>query len=682
MSTVFADNILPSVTGYDAGSPTQRWDVYAQNLDVSGTVIFHNLLSPNATIASLASTGGAGTLASPWTGWEAAINLLPVNSHIHFPAGHYAQAVRIDMKTGWTITGDGPANVTITSSFAGSAFKTISAINSSTNINIDISGIGITNTNATPTGACIENVGGTGFYVHNVWLTGCKYSLILDQAEIVSVYDNYFWAPVGANSGNIWLTNGADWTAGALPGFTNRISILRNQFNNTAGVGIQVIDDGGGSHTISGNNFNAGVMAVRAANVTGLVLSGNEAESHTEAPYQWFATTLSGNYVGLSSGLVAHGNVTNASSGNSDFRLDFITGGVISGNWGSATAGTGLFTFKNGASNQATGLTIVGNSKLIIGTSKTSGGFVDGFGVALLRNNIWQETQTYAASGHAGGAQTVTPAFMGAPGYTDAISVGQKLFVMNADGTNSEDVTVTAIGATTFNAVFASTKAANWLIYGIYGPSYNATVFNATTGFRVAGAAASGKVLRGDGTNFVSASLAAADLSNGVTGTGAVVLAGGNPAFTAGMTLGGLITTYNGVALTGNGIPSIVAKANLTAQGAAISTTTIYAVPTSGFYAIRWVASITRAGSVSSTLGGATGFQVVYTDINDSVVKTSTPASVTGMTSTTNTTATTVSGAVHAYAKTGTNLQYAFGYTDGGGTTMQYDLNLIVESLG
>lgn len=48
---------------------------------------------------------------------------------------------------------------------------------------------------------------------------------------------------------------------------------------------------------------------------------------------------------------------------------------------------------------------------------------------------------------------------------------------------------------------------------------------NAVTGFQVNGGATSGNVLRGNGTNFVSAQLAAADLSNGVTGSGSVVLA-------------------------------------------------------------------------------------------------------------------------------------------------------------
>jgi len=53
----------------------------------------------------------------------------------------------------------------------------------------------------------------------------------------------------------------------------------------------------------------------------------------------------------------------------------------------------------------------------------------------------------------------------------------------------------------------------------------SASYIDPVSGFKVNGAAVSGNVLRGNGTTFVPAVLAAADLSNGVTGTGALVLA-------------------------------------------------------------------------------------------------------------------------------------------------------------
>jgi hypothetical protein len=52
-----------------------------------------------------------------------------------------------------------------------------------------------------------------------------------------------------------------------------------------------------------------------------------------------------------------------------------------------------------------------------------------------------------------------------------------------------------------------------------------APLMDASAGFRQGGTATSGHVLRGNGSNFVDATLAASDLSNGVTGSGAVVLA-------------------------------------------------------------------------------------------------------------------------------------------------------------
>ena len=61
-------------------------------------------------------------------------------------------------------------------------------------------------------------------------------------------------------------------------------------------------------------------------------------------------------------------------------------------------------------------------------------------------------------------------------------------------------------------------------------------VVSAVSGFQYNGVATSGHVLRGNGTAFIDAQLAAADLSNGTTGTGAVMLANA-PGFTAGPTI-------------------------------------------------------------------------------------------------------------------------------------------------
>jgi hypothetical protein len=141
----------------------------------------------------------------------------------------------------------------------------------------------------------------------------------------------------------------------------------------------------------------------------------------------------------------------------------------------------------------------------------------------------------------------------------------------------------------------------------------------------------------------------------------------------------GLFTTYANIATVSGGVPAEYATVDLITQGAAIAATTLYAVPAAGagMYRISWVATVTRAGSVSSTLGGANGFQAIYTDADDSVAKTSPPSA----TSNANTTATQLSGSVIVYAKASTNIQYKMGYTDGGGTVMQYNLHIKCEAL-
>lgn len=76
-----------------------------------------------------------------------------------------------------------------------------------------------------------------------------------------------------------------------------------------------------------------------------------------------------------------------------------------------------------------------------------------------------------------------------------------------------------------------------------FGLDVNGTI-NTNSGYRISGGATSGHVLRGNGTAFVDAALAAADLSNGVTGSGAVVLANA-PTFTGAPTVPGIVSNGN-----------------------------------------------------------------------------------------------------------------------------------------
>ena len=100
-------------------------------------------------------------------------------------------------------------------------------------------------------------------------------------------------------------------------------------------------------------------------------------------------------------------------------------------------------------------------------------------------------------------------------------------------------------------------------------------------------------------------------------------------------------------------------------------------------YRISWVATVTQAATVSSTLGGTNGFQILYTDNDTSVVKTMPGTIVSGVdTNANNSTSTgTISGCFIANAKASTNIQYQMDYTSSGATPMQYNLHIKLEAL-
>lgn len=137
---------------------------------------------------------------------------------------------------------------------------------------------------------------------------------------------------------------------------------------------------------------------------------------------------------------------------------------------------------------------------------------------------------------------------------------------------------------------------------------------------------------------------------------------------------------------------TIGASVDLTGQAAAVGPTTILAVPAGqgGQYKISWSAKVTTADTTSSTLGGATGFRVGYTDTDDSVALTTpawwgggnngaAPTSAAG-----NATSTQASGEVVVNAKAGTNIQYSFDYTSLAAPStvaMLYSLHITVKKL-
>lgn len=135
-----------------------------------------------------------------------------------------------------------------------------------------------------------------------------------------------------------------------------------------------------------------------------------------------------------------------------------------------------------------------------------------------------------------------------------------------------------------------------------------AGIINTLTGFRINSAAASGHVLRGNGTNYIDAQLAAADLSNGITGTAgsAVVLTTSptiaSPTFTG--TVVGAATIPNSV-LANSSVTYGTTSVALGASNTAIAGITSFGL-TSGS-TVNWNSDvfIGRAGAANFMHGAA-----------------------------------------------------------------------------
>lgn len=237
----------------------------------------------------------------------------------------------------------------------------------------------------------------------------------------------------------------------------------------------------------------------------------------------------------------------------------------------------------------------------------------------------------------------------------------------NGDQTILEDDLLPAPGNTTqslgsaaapWNATLNNLTIAGSTTFG---------VVNALTGFQIGGAAPATHVLRGNGVDYVDAVLAASDLSNGVTGTGAVVLAAAPQISSLSMT--GLITKYNNLATVGVGIPSEVATVGLVTQAASIGSTTLWANATGAAQLVRviWDIICTKTGSSGNTVTATFGW-------NNGAAS---PTAVTSAASLTVLGAE-LSGVLIASVTNSTNLTYLTTVNNTTGAP-QYSLNLRVE---
>lgn len=403
------------------------------------------ITAANSYASSYAS--GAGVFLPPG-GYRttAELSLLP---YVHlFGAGLVSTAIRVD-HTGNGIRMTSPVNVTLPRFNVMSDFY-ISCVNT-----------------ATSAGAGIVDEAGAFVWIDRVYVLGFAVCVVFDQTEHAAITRSTCDRRTETLAG-LWIVNGPARRVGALPGFTNVISVSHTQFNGIAGVGNGIIDDGGATHEVRNCNFNAGLTGALLAGVSGLIYTNNEHEGYTQDV--WVRSTQIGNAeVGPVGAMDMRGNVF-SSICPYNILLDALTSSVIEAN----SFGQATIAAMHIRSPRVNGNRIGRQNKLITGTWRTPAPFINGTQANIFLNDLselW--VQTYVvASAVAGAGVVFTPATLGFPDTRNGelIQPGSRLFAINVDGTNGEVVTVTATTATTVTATLATSKAAGWLLYGVDGP--------------------------------------------------------------------------------------------------------------------------------------------------------------------------------------------------------------------
>lgn len=466
-TTACATNTVPNVF-----STMSAGNVAASTLDAN-----FSFLNNNAPTYSAVNYGAKcdGT-----TDDTAAINLALVTAHsavggvVVLPSGTCLET-GITMKSGTTLVGQGQTATILKIAGTGNGVTKTAPINSSTAVNTTVANLTIQSTNGGNTGGGYVDVGGSYVTLYNVGVTGFKYGVIFDQTELATISNSNF---TSNSTAGIWLVNGADHTAGANKGYTNRITITDNQFNSNY---INLLDDGGANHYVANNNFNGGGVSARITGVYGLTIANNEIEGASGNPIYIAETTYAGAYIGPSSAFSIFDNTI--SGGTCNIYIDQANNGTIFNNTFYQYS-TAALCANFGANYRIPAITVANNSKVTRGGGLTALPFFDDLTKWQTQADTTNQfSSTYATSSLSAGVNTVTPASM------ELISPSTSLFVINLDGSNPELVQVSATTGSTFTATFLAAKASNFIIQGVKGlPSgtYNPTIFGASTAGTIA----------------------------------------------------------------------------------------------------------------------------------------------------------------------------------------------------
>jgi hypothetical protein len=377
--------------------------------------------------------------------------------------------------------------------------------------------------------------------------------------------------------------------------------------------------------------------------------------------------------------------VNNTGSGiyNVSGTISFAVGGAlkafINGNINLAT-NTGMYTL--GSSND-TSLTRISAANVAIGngTTSDSSGTLSVLGVAAIGvNNLTFSTngsaRWFVASGGAFAPSTDAANNLGGL-VNRAVNGYFSGSLIWTDGAGSADSSIFRNAAATWGFGTGTTANSNGnLIANVFAASAD---IGATQNARLQ----PGGVALGSAKTLVWSSTATAtggaDVGLSRDSAGAMAIGNG----TAGDITGNLklskITSYAGVTTVSNGVAAQYVNVDLTAQGADIGTTTLYAVPANGagYYRVQAYIILNRAATTSSTRPQVNLF---WTDKDNSTVQTFV---ILGVDSANNLTTPNSSIPCSLSAKASTNIQYSTsGYATSGATSMQYSLKIRLEYLG
>jgi hypothetical protein len=253
---------------------------------------------------------------------QAAVNYignLPNGGGLYIPTGRYVTSAAITLCKYITVTGDGMIASQILATHTGNGFFKTEAVNSSIQVFVSLEKIGIVSINGSSTGAGFYDQGGTEIVIRQCAIQGFKYGIILDQSELVDIELCNISDQLHSC---IWLVNGPDLNPNSNGTYTNRISVRGCHINRAAQYGI--LDDGGVTHAFHDNNYNGCATHIRAAGVTGLLISGGEFEGATGSNIYLTHNTLSNRGAGQCGAVIVQGAMFAPTMGQSAINLASI----------------------------------------------------------------------------------------------------------------------------------------------------------------------------------------------------------------------------------------------------------------------------------------------------------------------------------------------------------------------